>query len=99
MYHLCQRRKDLPKRHWVAHRQSLLTQDTDVPPPCAPLMVEQEGKRLVARFMTEQSGDQHLVLLEEERLTPSARGLESLGLTRRALALRKHARTKPSRPG
>src|SRR5262249_29629813 len=70
-------------KRWVTYQQSLLAQDTDVPPSREPLVIEQAGKRLVVRFMTDRLGDQYVLSLEEEQLAPSARTLESLGLTRR----------------
>ncbi len=69
-------------QRWVAAQQTLLAHATDVPSPREPLVVEQAGKRLVIRFIAERAGEQHL-MLEEERLTPSPRALEALGLTRR----------------
>jgi len=69
-------------RRWVAVQQGLLARATDVPAPRTPLVVEQDGTRLVIRFLADQAGEQQLVL-EEERLTPSSWALEALGLTRR----------------
>ena len=57
-------------QRWVAFQEAPLVQDTDVPPPLQPLVVEHEGKRLVVRLIAERASGRHLMLLEEERLAP-----------------------------
>lgn len=69
-------------QRWVTHQLSFLAQDSEVPPPRVPLVVDRGGKRLIVRLMSERWEDQHLLVLEEEAGC-SPRSLELLGLTRR----------------
>ena len=65
---------------WVRQQETLLAAAEDVPQPRQPLVVEQQGKRLVVRLLTEPG--QSLLLLEEEMaLQPVS--FERFGLTRR----------------
>lgn len=71
-------------QRWVKYQLSLATRSNDVYPPHLPLKLEQEGKQLVVRFVTEQPREKYLLLLEEEQfLTLSPGALELLGLTKR----------------
>ncbi|XZN93707.1 MAG: response regulator transcription factor [Microcoleus sp.] len=71
-------------QRWVKYQLSLLTLSEDIPPPYLPLKLEQEGKQLVVRFVTEQPREQYLLLLEEQQLlTLSSVSLELLRLTKR----------------
>lgn len=70
-------------REWIAAQRSQLVSDGDAPPARMPLVIEQDGKRLVARLLPGRVEDEWLVLLEEQRTAFSAQALESLGLTRR----------------
>lgn len=70
-------------QHWIQYQRSLLTKDSDVPPPRKPLVLERAGKRLVVRLVEDSSEDGRLLILEEHHLQFSARSLEPLGLTRR----------------
>jgi DNA-binding CsgD family transcriptional regulator len=71
-------------QRWVKYQLSLLIQSDDILPPNLPLKLEQKGKQLVVRFVTEQPGEKYLLLLEEQQfLTLSSGALELLGLTKR----------------
>ncbi len=71
-------------QRWVKYQLSLLRRSDDIPPPRLPLKLEQEGKQLVVRFVTEQPREQYLLLLEEQQfLTLSPGSLELLRLTKR----------------
>jgi DNA-binding CsgD family transcriptional regulator len=71
-------------QRWVKYQLSLLTRSDNIPPPHLPLKLEQEGKQLVVRFVTEQPREQYLLLIEEQQLlTLSPVSLELLRLTKR----------------
>src|SRR5262249_56610977 len=67
-------------RRWVEAQQAGLSGYGDALVPRGPLVVEKEGRRLVARFVAD--ADEAVVLLEEQRPTPPA-DLERWGLSRR----------------
>ncbi|WP_293127453.1 helix-turn-helix transcriptional regulator [Microcoleus sp. bin38.metabat.b11b12b14.051] len=78
--------KNLPDnlQRWVKYQLSLLIPSDDIPVPHLPLKLEQEGKQLIVRFVTEQPLEKYLLLLEEQQfLTLSSVSLEFLGLTKR----------------
>lgn len=69
---------------WLKHHISLLQQTNEFYRPCLPLQLEQEGKRLLVRLITQQPGEQYLLLLEEQILhSLTTEFLELLGLTKR----------------
>ena len=73
-----------PLQHWFKHQISLLTSKGKVPSPCLPLHIEQAGKRLSVRLISDLINQQYLVLLEEQKLQSfSISSLELLGLTKR----------------
>lgn len=85
-------------QRWVEHQRSLLSKNGDVPPPREPLVMEREGKRLVARLVEDQPEDQLLLLLEERSSPLAAAPLQTLGLTNReAEILRWIARGKTNK--
>jgi DNA-binding CsgD family transcriptional regulator len=66
-------------QRWVA-QQTLEASSDDVPPLHPPLVLEQAGKRLVVRLVTEGTGQARLVL-HEQRTERSPMLLQSFGLT------------------
>ncbi|MCC3570225.1 MAG: helix-turn-helix transcriptional regulator [Microcoleus sp. PH2017_40_RAT_O_B] len=71
-------------QRWVKYQLSLVTPSDEIPAPHLPLKLEQAGKQLIVRFLTEQPLERYLLLLEEEEfLTLSSVSLEFLGLTKR----------------
>ncbi len=73
-----------PLQHWLKHQISLLTSKGKVPSPCLPLHIEQAGKQLLVRLISDLIGEQYLVVLEEQKLPSfSIASLELLGLTKR----------------
>ena len=73
-----------PLQHWFKHQISLLTSKGKVPSPCLPLHIEQAGKQLLVRIISDLIGEQYLVVLEEQKLPSSSiASLELLGLTKR----------------
>lgn len=72
-------------QRWVRYQQSLLSQNGAVSKPRLPLKVEQEGKQLIMRFVTDPAQEQYLLLLEEQQQQPelSVESFELLGLSKR----------------
>lgn len=68
-------------RRWVRHQEAGLAARDDAPPPRQPLVVEQEGTRLVVRLVSDSG--QSLLLLEEQRTELHPASLAPLGLSRR----------------
>jgi DNA-binding CsgD family transcriptional regulator len=77
------RTDELPARleDWVKHQATLLGGRDSVPEPMEPLVLKRGGRKLLVHLVLE--GDQTILVLGEERTTPDARSLESMGLTRR----------------
>ena len=67
-------------QRWLRHQQEPCS-DGDVPRPRAPLVIEQDSRRLVVRLMEE--AEHSVLLLEEEQTTLSPAALTTLGLSRR----------------
>ncbi|MDJ0718844.1 MAG: helix-turn-helix transcriptional regulator [Prochloraceae cyanobacterium] len=73
-----------PLEYWFKHQISLLTSKGKVLSPCLPLHIEQAGKQLLVRLISDLIGEQYLLLLEEQKLQSfSIASLELLGLTTR----------------
>lgn len=73
-----------PLQHWFKHQISLLTSNNKVLSPCLPLHIEQPGKELVIRLISDLIAEQYFLLLEEQELQLfSISSLELLGLTKR----------------
>ncbi|WP_316431458.1 LuxR C-terminal-related transcriptional regulator [Leptolyngbya sp. NK1-12] len=76
----------LPERlhQWVKSQIASLTQTSDIPSPRLPLRLEWQGQQLLIRLITDQSGEQYLLLLEEQTASSlSSKSIELLGLTKR----------------
>ena len=77
----------LPKslQHWLKHQiKILVTSESSFTGPSLPLHIEQAGKRLSVRLISNFTKNQCLVLLEEEKLESfSIASLELIGLTKR----------------
>jgi DNA-binding CsgD family transcriptional regulator len=69
-------------QRWVEQQRSLLSDNSDFPPPREPLIVGPSGRRLIVRLV-EDSENRHLLLLLEKQAPFSAESLEPLGLTHR----------------
>jgi DNA-binding CsgD family transcriptional regulator len=67
--------------NWITHQNVSLGRCDDLPEPLVPLVLEQDGKKLIVRLVCEP--DQTILLLEEEWTRIDPRSLEYLGLTRR----------------
>ena len=72
-------------QRWVRYQQSLLSQNGSVSKPRLPLKMEQEGKQLITRFVSDSAQEQYLLLLEEQQQQPklSVESFELLGLSKR----------------
>ncbi|KAM3093828.1 response regulator transcription factor [Phormidesmis sp. 146-12] len=71
-------------QRWVRYQQSLLSKNGSVSKPRLPLKVEQEGKQLITRFVTDPAQEQYLLLLEEQQQPKlSVESFELLGLSKR----------------
>lgn len=68
-------------RRWLSHEEARTTALDDAPPTPSPLRVEREGKHLVVHLL--HHGEQYALLFEEHGVSPTARNLRRLGLTRR----------------
>jgi len=70
-------------RQWFLQQQAQRADNTTLPQPHTPLVLEREGKRLRIRLLTNDNEGQHLLLLEEQttHLTPAS--LAVLGLSQR----------------
>ena len=81
-----QMRQSLPEhlQRWVRYQQSLLSQNGSVSKPRLPLKVEQKGKQLITRFVSDSAQEQYLLLLEEQQQPKlSVESFELLGLSKR----------------
>lgn len=80
---LHRRSDELPTllENWVKQHWNSLGRRDDIPDPMAPLVLEQDGKKLIVRPVVE--GDQTILVLAEERTIVDPRSLECLRLTRR----------------
>lgn len=79
-------RSSLPEalQGWFKQQVALHKANKTSPPSSFPLYVSQEEKQLVIRLFFDSTGEQYLVLLEEQKLPSfSINSLESLGLTKR----------------
>ncbi len=70
-------------RRWITRQRSLLALDDKVPPPCIPLVVERENKRLLVRFLTDRFCRSFLLLREERQTDLTPASLKALGLGQR----------------
>ena len=71
-------------QRWVRYQQSLLSQNGSVSKPRLPLKVEQEGKQLITRFVSDPAQEQYVILLEEQQQPKlSVESFELLGLSTR----------------
>jgi DNA-binding CsgD family transcriptional regulator len=68
-------------RRWVRAQDGGLAQADAIGPPRQPLVVEQEGKQLRVRMLSEPG--QNTLLLEERRIVIEPKTLERFGLSRR----------------
>lgn len=69
-------------QRWFTHQMAQLT--SDVTSLCLPLQIEQAGRRLIVRLMTDLIQGDYLLLLEEQQsLSFSIATLTLLGLTQR----------------
>lgn len=68
-------------RYWIKREKALLGRDDGARRPREPLLVEQEGKRLLVWLLSDP--DQNLLLLVEQSMTRQPTSLERFGLTRR----------------
>ncbi len=69
-YFSCSASHSLPEplQNWFKHQISLLTSKDQVSSPCLPLQIEQAGKQLLVRLISNLIGEQYFVLLEEQKL-------------------------------
>ncbi len=71
-------------QRWVNYQKTLLAREEFLSKPRLPLKMEQDGKYLTARFVTDPNQDQYLLLLEEQRKQKLSReDFELLGLSKR----------------
>lgn len=70
---------------WVRRSRSLLAQDSEIPPPLTPFIIENEIGRLIVRLVNcrGESGEENLLLLKGEPKTLSIERLKDLGITSR----------------
>ncbi len=71
-------------QNWFKHEILSLTSNGKIPSSCLPLQIEKKGKQLLIRLIASLSGEQYLILLEEQELRSfSIASLKLLGLTKR----------------
>ena len=69
--------------HWFKHQISQLSLSQE-PSPCTSLHIEQAGRQLIVRLISDPEREQYLLLLEEQEPPSfSIAALELLGLTKR----------------
>lgn len=66
---------------WIKHQETMLGRQETFPHPRKPLVVEQGGRSLVVRLISEP--DQSLLILEDRRTALKPEDLEPLGLSKR----------------
>ncbi len=67
---------------WVKHQITGFTKNSNQPPACLPLRIQQAGRELTIRLVVEQLGTRYLLLFEEQTLS-SWQSLALLGLSQR----------------
>ncbi|WP_246844134.1 helix-turn-helix transcriptional regulator [Hydrocoleum sp. CS-953] len=73
-----------PLQNWFKHQISLLISNGKVSSLCLPLHIEQLGKQLLVRLISNVIGELYILILEEQELQSfSVSSLELIGLTRR----------------
>ena len=85
-YSLSNDSRTLPElvEHWFKYQICQHKSTGNVQMTGLPLSIEQAGKRLIIRFLSDASREQYLLLLEEQELRIfTAESLELLGLTQR----------------
>jgi len=68
---------------WLHRRQFPSTKDGTPPPPCRPMVLERESRRLTIRLLPGSAGAKLQLLLEERPTELTAEPLRTLGLTGR----------------
>jgi DNA-binding CsgD family transcriptional regulator len=69
-------------RSWLKYQIANLAIDTNLAKACLPLRIQQAGRELTIRLVVDRTGEQYLLLLEEQTLS-SLNSLELLGLSQR----------------
>ncbi len=69
-------------RSWLKYQVANLAIDTNLAKACLPLRIQQAGRELTIRLVIDRIGEQYLLLLEEQTLSP-LNSLSLLGLSQR----------------
>jgi len=73
-----------PLERWLREQLDRFCDESDARPPASPVVVDQDDKRLVIRYVPgDEDGQQEMISLEEQRLRISPASLTALGISHR----------------